>query len=465
VLAGILTASKPLSALALAGLGLAILVGILTANAVSARVAPERQNAPSVVPFLLLCYALPMFVFNRLFALVGHSPYFLPDFLAVAAGGIGLFRARWRHLGLFAIVAGLIGVLMLHATYVGHHHGYPSATKGLVMVVYPVIAIPIAGWVAGRADIERLLAVLPRFVFPLVPIGMILAHHHHLVPSAYGLAYGCAGAFLIVPGIPNRKVLLVSYLIGAGLLISYSAERGVELTLLFSVATAWLATKRLRRLSMKTMMALAATGLVAIFAFSMFEGIIVIPSNVPFLSHIQERVSDKQRKASGDVTLRKLIWTYALATTWNEDPLLGVGAYHPISVSFGTADVTANDAVGTHNSFVGYTFYAGYPEGALVILVYAWGVLRLWRVRRRSIYAPAVLGSLVGVIVTAATNVAFELTYIGGPSWLILGLAFGLSAKLLDQPDPSPWSVSSSELDDGHRELVAHGQTTRDLPS
>jgi hypothetical protein len=100
-----------------------------------------------------------------------------------------------------------------------------------------------------------------------------------------------------------------------------------------------------------------------------------------------------------------------------------------------------------HDSFVGYTFYAGYPEGLLVVFVWFWGVVRLWRVRRRSPYAPAVLGCVVAAILTAATNVSFEVTYMGGPSWLILGLAFGLSAKLMDETSPPSSLTSSSDLD------------------
>jgi O-antigen ligase len=294
---------------------------------------------------------------------------------------------------------------------------------------------------------------------------MLFAHHHGLVPAAYGLEYGCAGSFLVVPGIPGRKLLALSFLVGAGLLVTFSAKRGVEVALCLSVAAAWLATKRLRRLSRTTVVALALGVLAAVFAFSVVEGIVVMPPNIPLLSHISSRVSGQGRKASNDVTVRTLIWGYALSTTWDQDPLLGVGAYHPIDIHYGTIDFQARDAVGTHNSFVGYTFYAGYPAGALVVFVFAWGFVRLWRVRRRSPYAPAVLGCLVAAVFTATTNVAFELTYIGGPSWLIVGLAFGLSAKLMDQPDPLPAVASSRGIDANDGGLMAQGYTTGGLSS
>ena len=464
---GILTASKPLPALAVAGAGLVILVGVLTMQNIRARRLPSRQpDVPSVVPFLLFCYVFPLFLLSRAYSLVGHNPIYVPDVLAVMAAGFALFRAKWRHLGLFALVAGLIGLLMLHAVYIGHAAHYPSATKGLVLVVYPLIAVPIAGWVSARADIERLLSMLPRFIFPLIPIGMVLVHRHHLVPLAYGLEYGCAGSFAISRGIPGRKLLAVSFLVGAGLLISFSAERGVEITILLSVTAAWIAGLRVHRMSRRSVVALCGAALVALFAVSVIDGIVVVPSNIPILSHVAERAaSGQQSKASGDIKVRFLIWDYALSTTWNDNPLLGVGAYHPINVVYGSFNVGKKDSVGTHDSYIGYTFYAGYPEGALVVFVFCWGLVRLWRVRRRSPYAPAVFGSLVAVIVTATTNVAFEVTYVGGPSWLILGLAFGLSAKLMDQPDPDRSLPAMSDLDADEGELMASTHTTRGLPS
>jgi hypothetical protein len=435
-LAGILTAWKPLPAVAVAGGGLVILLAALTMQALRSRRSSESLHVRSIVPFLLLCYVLPMFMLSRIYSLVGFKPLYLPDVLAILAAGIALFRAQWRHLGVYALVSGLIAVLMLHATYVGHEHGYPSALKGLVMVIYPLIAVPIAGWLAQRADLERLLSVLPRFVFVLIPIGMVIAHDHRIVPEAYGLEYACAGSFAVVPGILGRKLLALSFLVGTVLLISYSAKRGVEITIGLSVAAAWFAARRPRAASRATGIVLAAGALVVVLAFSVVEGIIVVPPNIPLLSHIAKRASDQQKAAAGDVVVRRLIWSYALSTTWNEDPLLGVGAYHPIEVERGSFNAAANDATGVHDSYIGYTFYAGYPEGLLVIFVFVWGVVRLWRVRRRSPYAPAVLGCLLGAVLTATTNVALELTYIGGPSWLILGLAFGLSAELMDRPDP-----------------------------
>ena len=445
ILAGTLTAWKPLAALAIAGAGLVVLLGALIVHAVNLRrPVSARSDVRSFVPFLLFCYLLPMLMLSRVFSLIGRNPIYLPDVLITLTAGVALFRTRWRHLGVYAFVSGVIGLLMLHAVAVGREHQYPAATKGIVLVLYPLVALPIAAWVSQRADIERLLSVLPRVIFPLIPIGLLIVLHGE-IPSAYGLEFACVGSFLVVAGVPGRKLLALSFVVGVGILIGSSAKRGVELTVCVSVAVAWFATKR--SLSKRSVIVLGFGVLVAIFAITVVARIIVLPPNIPVLSDVADRASGQQVSASHNVTVRERIWAYGLETTWHEDPLLGVGAYHPIEVVYLQNNFATNFASGVHDSFVGYTFYAGYPEGLLVVFVWFWGVVRLWRVRRRSPYAPAVLGCVVAAILTAATNVSFEVTYMGGPSWLILGLAFGLSAKLMDETSPPSSLTSSSDLD------------------
>lgn len=470
MLAGTVTAWKPIYGVGVAGAGFVILLAVLTNRTVRVYRPPPQSTTNavrSVVPFLLLCYVLPMFTFSRQYSLVGHDPIYLPDVLAVVIASVAVFRARWRYLGLYALVCGLIALLMLHAVYVGHERHYPTAIKGFVLVLYPLVSVPVAGWVSQRADIMKLLSALPRYILPLIPVGMVIlkVFGHRPVPGAYGLYYACAGAFVVVRGIPGRKLLAASLILGVALLISFTAKRGVEITLLLSIPVAWIASKRAHELSKLTIVALASGALVALFALTIVDQIIVLPPGIPLLSHIADRASSATTAATNNVTIRKEFWAYALSTTWNEDPLLGVGAYHPIDVDFHNNNIAAKNATGVHDSFIGYTFYAGYPEGVLVVFVYLWGIIRLWRVRRRSLYACAVLGCLVGAIVTALTNVAFELTYIGGPSWLILGLAFGLSAKLMDELDPDdPRSAKSvPDTDALEPALATHGYSSREL--
>jgi len=62
-----------------------------------------------------------------------------------------------------------------------------------------------------------------------------------------------------------------------------------------------------------------------------------------------------------------------------------------------------------------------YPAALLVTFAFLLGLTRTWILRRRSTYAPGLFGALATVVTTAMTNVAFETTYIGGPSWIVLG--------------------------------------------
>jgi O-antigen ligase len=452
VFAGAATAAAPLPAVGVAGGLLGLLIVLLIVRGVlERRTAHPRTDPPSILPTLLLCYLLPLFLLSRTYSLIGKNPIYLPDVLAMICAGIALGRARWRHLEIFAISCALIAVLMAHAVLVGREHHYSDAVKGLVLVLYPALAVPIAGWASQRIDLERLMSVLPRLVLPLIPIGLVVLDHH-LVPSAFGLELGIAGAFAAVRGMPNRKILTLSFLAGGVILVAFSAKRGVTLTIFCSVVAAWIASTRLSRLSKRTIIGLALAILVSVFAAAVIDQIIVVPPSIPIVGRLAERASGGTKAASNNVTLRKLMWGYALTTTWDDDPLLGVGAYHPIEVTIGTNNIAKHLSSGVHNSFVGYTFYAGYPEGFLVVGVFAWGFLRLWRVRKRSIYAPAMFGALVAVVLTAATNVSFEVTYMGGPSWLALGLAYGLSAKLMDVPDPG--SSADEMEDDGDAELA-----------
>jgi hypothetical protein len=447
ILIGAATARDPVPALAVAGALLVLLfVGLIARTVIERRSPTPRTDPPSFVPLLLFCYLLPMFMLSRTYSLVGANPIYVPDVLCIVIAGLALGRARWRHLGWFSVACAVIALLMAQAVYVGREHHYPDAIKGLVLVLYPMVAVPVAGWLSQRIDLERLLSLLPRVILPAITVGLIITSGRHQIPSAYGLELGMAGAFAVVSGMPGRKLLALSFVVGSVTLLALSAKRGVALTLFLSCAAAWVASRRLHLLSRKTMIALCAGLLAATLGVCVVAGIVAVPTSWPVLGRLAERASGQQASAASNVTLRELMWSYALTTTLNNDPLLGVGAYHPIEVELRNNNVANNLASGVHNSFIGYTFYAGFPEGFLVVGVFGFGVIRLWRVRRRSIYAPAVLGAVVSAIVTALTNVSFEVTYMGGPSWLVLGLAFGLSAKLMDMPDRDE-SIASLDTD------------------
>ncbi|MGC9963752.1 MAG: hypothetical protein ABSE47_17940, partial [Acidimicrobiales bacterium] len=290
VFAGAATAAAPVPAVGVAGGLLGLLVVSLIVRGVSARRLPKvRTDPPSVLPSLLLLYVLPLFMLSRTYALVGKNPIYLPDLLATICAAIALGRAKWRHLEVFAVVGVLIGVLMMHGVLVGREHHYPDAIKGLVLALYPILAVPIAGWASQRIDLERLLSVLPRLVLPTIPLGLLVLHGHHLIPSAFGLELGIAGAFAAVSGMPSRKLLAVSFVLGTVLLIAFSAKRGVTLTVLCSVAAAWVASKRLSQLSRMTMVGIAIGLLAAVFAAAVVDQVIVVPSSVPIIGRLAER--------------------------------------------------------------------------------------------------------------------------------------------------------------------------------
>jgi O-antigen ligase len=303
-----------------------------------------------------------------------------------------------------------------------------------VLVLYPLVAVAAAGWVAGLKDVDHTLSVLPRYILPLIAVGqvVVMATNATLVAASYGLYLGIGAAFAIVPGIPGRRLLGLSCLVGFMLLVAFQAERGPTLTVLLAALSAWLAASRFRsrgsgRAAMVAVL-IVITGTALAFSLGIARG----PTQIPIVGRVIERAtatSSSDPEAANNVGLRTAAWSYALNATYVENPLLGVGAYHPIELTFHGNDLATNPGTGVHNSFIGYVFYAGYPAGLLVVLVFVLGVLRIWRIRRLTVYAPALLGALVAVVVTALTNVALETTYIGGPSWLVLAGAVGLAGR------------------------------------
>lgn len=383
---------------------------------------------------ILLLYLVPLLMLGRVFALVGSNPVYLPDVLLVLASLLMLPKLRTGSIRLVLVLCACIALLMLHAVYVGHEHGYQAATKGLVLAVYPLLAIVVAGWVCGLENPDRVLYVLPRYVLPLITLGLaiVLATNASLISGAYGLYLGIAAAFAVTRGIPGRRILAPSALVGLILLLSVHSARGPTLTVLLAAFSAWLAGSRLRSRIATSGTAVAVLAVIACAALTLSLGVFSA-TQVPIVGKLVSRVTatttSENSSAADNVILRKAIWSYALHTTYTESPLLGVGAYHPLEITVRGDNLQSNASIGVHDSFIGYTFYAGYPAGVLVVLVFAIGLWRVWRIRELDIYAPAMFGALVAVVVTSLTNVALETTYIGGPSWLVLATAIGLAGR------------------------------------
>jgi hypothetical protein len=383
----------------------------------------------------LVAYLVPLLALGKIYATVGSSPIYLPDVLIVVAALFMLPLVRLRLTSPFPSVCLLIALLALHSVYVGYHNGYLDATKGAVLALYPLIALVVAGWLANQRNAEQLLSGLPKYVLPLAPVGLaiLFAAGASVTAAAAGLYLGAAGAFAIVPGMPRRRWLGAGFVIGTVLLVGFNAKRGPALAIVLAVFVAWVASGQFR--SARSSITLPALGAVVIAMVLAASLGILAPSKIPVAGPLISRTiatnsvsanNSIDAAAANNVGIRRAIWSYALHAT-NADPLFGLGAYHPIEVDYLGNNLVHQPGIGTHNSFVGYAFYAGYPAAALVALVFIIGLIRMWRLRRASIYAAALLGSIVAVIMTALTNVALETTYIGGPSWLVLAAAIGLA--------------------------------------
>ncbi len=435
------------AAIALAtGYGLSVSASYTAAGVAAVLIAllillpPNRTGLTTYDRFMyaaLIAYLVPLLALGKTYATLGSGQIYLPDVLIAIVALLMLPKVKLRRTRPFTLMCVLIALLAIHAVYVGQQKHYLDATKGIVLAFYPLIAVVVAGWLANRPDAEDLLSALPRYVLPWVAVGLacLLAAHASLIAAAAGLALGVTGAFAIVPGMPRRRWLGASCIAGTILLVNFNAKRGPALAIVLAVFAAWLASGRLR--STRVSIVLPALGAVVIALVLATSLGVFTPTQVPVAGHLIARAlaadgvgaaaaSPSETAAANNVGIRQAIWSYSLHATATE-PLLGLGAYHPIQLTYRGNDLASQTGIGTHNSFIGYAFYAGFPAAMLVIGVFVVGLARMWRLRATSIYAPALLGAMTAAIVTALTNVALETTYIGGPSWLVLAAAIGLA--------------------------------------
>jgi hypothetical protein len=465
------------AALPLAAVGLSLLAGVVAWTGSYAAVgavvvvcalavvllwprAAQTTSRGRLLSVLLILYLVPLLMLGRAFAVLGQNPVYVPDVLIMLAALLMLPKLKLRALTPFPVLCGLIALLALNAVYVGTKNGYPAATKGFILVVYPLLAIVVAGWLAGRGDTVRVLSFLPRYVLPTIPIGLALAIAAHaiVVPASYGLYLGVGAAFAATAGTPRRRLVALSVVVGFALLTAHSAERGPALTISLAALGAWLASNRLRSTSGSGLTVVAVLSVVVVAAFAVSVGV-VSPTRVPVVGHLVARATASgDTAAANNVGIRKAMWSYALHTTYTQDPLLGVGAFHPVDLTYFGNNLALDPGTGVHNSFVGYTFYAGFPAGILLILVFALTMWRMWRIRHTHPFAPVLFGALVAVVVTALTNVALETTYIGGPSWLILGAAIAVSSTAAGPSETTvPVPLRSPIRASDRGPSVAHG--------
>ncbi|MHB9863792.1 O-antigen ligase family protein [Streptomyces sp. YIM S03343] len=373
----------------------------------------------------------PLLLFDRDFARVGLDPVYLLDLLVVLALLAGspawaprvLSESRLRG---YRACAVLLALAATQAVVRGVWQGYPGALKGSVLGLYPLFAWGAATWALGRPAEEfprrRWLLYLPAAgTFAAAALG------RPIMPAAAGLYLAIAGAFgMIMRGRGDNRLLLWT-LAGAACLTAVADKRGPLLAVGAAIAAAWLAGQACHRGRAQVpvlTLGFVVVGLVAVLGMSVAHR---QPSDLPVVGGLMSRLEagehDTGSEAANNVQLRYVMWREALEVARSE-PLTGGGAGRPIEVVFQGAQLD-KAAAGPHNSFVGYFYYLGWPAGTAFALLIVATLWRTWRARSHPV-ASAWFGATVGVCCIAFTNVAFETTYIGLPSWLVVACAFAL---------------------------------------
>lgn len=373
---------------------------------------------------------VPLFLLSKSYATVGVSPFYVMDVVAVFAllttlrmWGPQAFserRLRW-----FRAVAVGLAVMTCQAVYRGVAAGYPDAFKGVILGFYPLLGWFAATWFLTRPVEE---AVRRRWVLYVPTVGVVveLVLGSPLPAAARGLYLAIAGAFSVQMRHLGNSRLLLWTLAGAALMTAIASKRGPLLAVVAAMAATALASRSSRRRTARWPVlswSLATLGVIAVLGFSLSGESV---SDMPVVGGLAARVSrsqDPNSEAGANVALRMEMWQEALSVV-REEPLLGAGAGRPIDV-IGHGEHLNAPRAGPHNSFIGYIYYLGWPAGISMALLVVATLRRTWRARQH-LAAASWFGATVGVAVTACTNVAFETTYIGLPSWLVLACAYAL---------------------------------------
>ncbi|MEU6094479.1 O-antigen ligase family protein [Streptomyces sp. NPDC047079] len=402
---------------------------------------------------------VPLFLLSRTYATVGVDPFYAMDVTAAFAlvATVRMWGPRAlseRRLSGFRVVAVGLAVITCQAVYRGLAAEYPEALKGVILGLYPVVGWCAATWFLTRPVEE---ALRWRWVLFVPTAGLLLAWSAGttLPAAAWGLYLAIAGAFGAQLRLRGNSRLLLWTLVGAALMTALASKRGPLLAVVAAVAATTVAGRAYHRRAVRLPVlswSLATAGVVAVLGFALGGQDV---SDMPVVGGLASRVSrshDTSTEAGANVELRLEMWQEAFRVV-RKDPLLGAGAGHPIDVVGHGRHLNAPRA-GPHNSFVGYVYYLGWPAGIAVVLLVAATLRRTWRARHHPA-AASWFGATVGVAVTASTNVAFETTYIGLPSWLVLACAYALVG--VPQGD--------GEASDGPRDTAAPGRGVLAAPS
>ena len=414
---------------------------------------------------------VPLFLLSRAYATVGVSPFYVMDVVAVFAllATLRMWGPRVfseRRLRGFRVVAVALAIMTGQAVYRGVSAGYPDAFKGVILGFYPLLGWFAATWVLTRPVEE---ALRWRWVLYVPTVGVIveLVLGSPLPAAARGLYLAIAGAFGVQMRHLGNSRLLLWTLVGAALMTAIASKRGPLLAVVAAMAATALASRSSRRRTARWPVlswSLAILGVIAVLGFSL-SGTSV--SDMPVVGGVAARVArshDTSSEAGANVELRMEMWQEALRVV-REEPLLGAGAGHPIDV-IGHGEHLNDPRAGPHNSFIGYIFYLGWPAGIAIVLLVVATLRRTWRARHHLV-AASWFGATVGVVVTACTNVAFETTYIGLPSWLVLACAYALVGvpEGRKEGDGSPPSASASRCVPAGRSVAGTGRLRHSSPA
>lgn len=376
-------------------------------------------------------YLVGILSFGREFALVGISPIYLADVLAVLT--VMFSRKKWTSrltaVGTPRLAVYIIAILGTQSVVRGLTEGYPSALKGGVLAIWPLLSLYIAVWISA----DNLIAKSTKFLcLPLIGILVATTLGMQTVTASYGLYLSVAVSFAVVSKGKWGSILRWSAWIGAVVLFAESARRGPILAIVVSLCAARIAASPKIKSPLPGIGVIIGVGLLTLIMVNTRASI----SNMPYIGTSVARVasgfSQPGGEASNNIDIRFKMWRYALQTVNEVSPLFGVGAGHPIMLEYGTTDLSTKE-VGPHNSFVGYAFYVGYPAAALVILLWIVSMVRCWRMRNDFVYASAIFGGLVGAAGISLTNVALETTYMGGPTWLLISCGLVLHTGKSEQ--------------------------------
>ncbi|MER5405501.1 O-antigen ligase family protein [Streptomyces sp. NPDC002769] len=373
---------------------------------------------------------VPLFLLSRGFATVGVSPFYVMDVVAVVAllATLRMWGPRVlseRRLRWFRAIAVGLAVMTAQAVYRGVAAGYSEALKGVILGFYPLLAWFAATWILTR-PVEEAVRLRWVLYMPTAGVFVELILGSPLPAAARGLYLAIAGAFSVQMRHLGKSRLLLWTLVGAAVMTAIASKRGPLLAVVAAMAATALASRSSRRRTVRwpvVSWSLATLGVIAVLGFSLSGESV---SDMPVVGGLAARVSrshDPNSEAGANVELRMEMWQEALRVV-REDPLLGAGAGHPIDV-IGHGEHLNAPRAGPHNSFIGYIYYLGWPAGIAMALLVVATLRRTWRARHHLV-AASWFGATVGVAVTACTNVAFETTYIGLPSWLVLACAYAL---------------------------------------